>query len=440
MSAATPRLPRVVQATEDFVEAGAACAELLADPKSWINRRVETVEMLSQEETRRRVSIDFTLSEAQRRSLTTRHGLTVPISVLSKRPLRNFDLRDEDHGARPILGRADNRELALVALLSRVQATLGDPPPDDDVASLTADLKQIVFEDAPLALETLEAFVDAADQGDAMRARVWADPACRSMLRTLATDYVLFAALPLNGPARRVIKYSYGEDFPLEPPWARRRDKYAPSQLWWHARYPDRTWFVIDCPEAWRAASFHMEIAIPEELRIARAALGRFPAGEGDGIADLGATDVLVNRSALYAARAIEPHEDVGAYVEVVSEREGQATRAALTALAISALLWLGWLSDLDADAPGAAVSLLLAGGAVVSGFAAAAGYHIIVDKILRNRRRALVLVAVCALTASASLAMEVPDDRPLEVWLPAAILCSLATARLGWSAVRAAR
>ena len=76
--------------------------------------------MLAQEETRRRVSIDFTLSEEQRERLRTRHGLTVPISVLSKRPLRNFDLRDEDHGARPILGRADNRALALTALLSAV--------------------------------------------------------------------------------------------------------------------------------------------------------------------------------------------------------------------------------------------------------------------------------------------------------------------------------
>jgi len=429
------------QTAEDFVEAGSACAELIANPKSWINRRVETVEMLSQEETRRRVSIDFTLSAEQRDRLTTRHGLTVPISVLSKRPLRNFDLRDEDEGARPILGSADNRELALIALVRAAHDALGEPPPDDRVDAITADLQQIVFSDEALAVETLEAFVEAAESGDEMRAAVWGDGACRSMLRTFATDYVLFVALPLNGPARRVIKYSYGEDFPLEPPRARRTDAYSPSELLWRLRNPDRTWFLIDCPEAWRAASFHMEIAIPEELRIARAELARFePGNGGDGIADLGETDTDVNRSALYAATPIEPHEDVRAYVEIVSEREGQAIRAALTAFAVAALLWLGWASRLDARAPGAAVSLLLAGGAVVSGFAAATGYHIIVDKILRSRRRALVLVVVCALTASASLAMEVPSRRPLEIWLVAAILCSLAAARLGWSAVRAAR
>jgi hypothetical protein len=430
----------VAEASPDFLEAGSACADLIANPKSWINRRVETVEMLSQEETRRRVSIDFTLSEDQRAKLTTRHGLTVPISVLGKRPLRNFDLREEDLSARPILGRADNRELALVALLSAALDAPAEPLADHDVEALTADLRQIVFEDEPLALETLESFVEAAQAGDAMRAAVWNDPRCRSMLRTFASDYVLFVALPLNGPARRVIKFSYGEDFPLEPPRARRTSRFSRSEVLWRLRNPDRTWFLIDCPEAWRAASFHMEIAIPEELRIARAELGRFEAGDGDGIADLGDADTDVNRSALYAVRAIEPHEDVRAYVEIVSEREGQATRAALTALAVSVLLWLGWLSGLDASAPGAAVSLLLAGGAVVSGFAAVTGYHVIVDRILRSRRRALVAVAVCALTASASLAMEVPSRHPLAVWLVAAILCSVATARLGWSAVRAAR
>ena len=215
----------------DLVDAGAACAELIANPKSWINRRVETVEMLTQEETRRRVSIDFTLSPQQRARLTTRHGLTVPISVLSKRPLRNFDLRDEDQGARPILGRADNRALALTALLSASLDALGDPPQDERVESLTADLRRIVVDDGPLALDALEAFVDAAQDGDALRAAVWNDGACRSMLRTLATDYVLFAALPLNGPDRRVIKYSYGEDFPLEPPWHRRADRFVPGEL-----------------------------------------------------------------------------------------------------------------------------------------------------------------------------------------------------------------
>lgn len=425
----------------DFIEAGFACAALIADPKSWINRRVETVEMLAQEETRRRVSVDFTLSAEQRRALTTRHGVVVPISVLNKGALRNFDLRDEQPAVVPALNRADNAELGLTALLSAALDAIPEPHAAKPVDVLTADLRQIVLADEETALEALEALVGAANEGEPMRRAMWQDATCNSLLRTLASDYVLFAALPPGGPDRRVLKYGYGDEFWPEPPWRRLRERYAPAELWWRLRHPERARFFIDCPAAWRAQSFHMEIAIPEELRLSYAVLGRpSPADHLEMTEDLGPPDEFVNRAALYAATPIAPHDDVRAYVEVVSEREGGATRAAMTGLAVAGLLWLGWLSDLDARAPGAAVSLLLAGGAVVSGFAATTGDHIIVNKILRGRRRTLTLVAVCALIASASLAMEVPDARPLEVWLAAAIICSIAALRLGWSAQRAAR
>ncbi|MDX6679608.1 MAG: hypothetical protein QOE31_3660 [Solirubrobacteraceae bacterium] len=430
-------------ADPSFIEAGVACAQLIAEPKSWINRRVETVEMLTQEETRRRVSVDFTLSQTQRDKLATRHGIVVPISVLSKHARRNFDLRDEQPGVLPALNRADNGELGLTALLSAALDAIGsDPPPSEDaVEALTAELRQIVFEDEHEAREALESLVGAAQEGDAIRAAVWGDATCHSLLLTLASDYVLFAALPAGGPDRRVLKFGYGEDFALEPPWARWRERYAPAEIWWRLRKPDRTWFLIDCPGAWRAASFHMEIAIPEELRVAYAELGRFSQDDPDSDPEpLGRPDELSSRAALYAEAEIAPHDDVRAYVEIVSERVGGATRAALTAATVGVLLWLGWASGLDASAPGAAVSLLLAGGAVVSGFAATTGHHVLVNKILRVRRRTLLLVTLSALAASASLAMEIPDSRPLEVWLVAAIICTTAALRLGWSALRAAR
>ena len=421
----------------DLLEAGFACADLVADPKRWINRRVETVEMLSQEETRRRVSVDFTLSPQQRTRLRTRHGLVVPISVLSKRPLRNFDLRDEQDAALPVLGRADNTDLALIALLRTALDAIADPPSDDLLQKLTAELRQIVTGEQDAAREALSAFVATAEGADPTRAAIWQDAACRSLLRTLASDYLLFAALAEGGADRRVLKYGYGEDFPLEPPG---HDRHAPGprELLRRMRNPDRTWFVIDCPGAWRAHSFHMEIAIPEELRVAHAELGSFPPDGGDVVA-LGEDDENVSRVALYAAQEVQAHADVVAIVEIVAEREGGAARAALTAVVVAALLWLGWLSDLDTSQPGAAVSLLLAGGAVLSGFAASTGRHIIVDRILRSRRRMLRLVVVCALVASASLAMELPSRSPVEVWLVAAIICSAAAVRLGWSAIRAA-
>ena len=150
---------------EDVIGAGVTSAQLIADPKSWINRRVETVEMLSQEETRRRVSIDFTLSEKQRSALTTRHGVIVPLSVLSKHPRRNFDLRDEAGASLPVLGRNDNGNLALIALLRAASGALDDISSEDPLDTLAEDFRAIIFGHDEAALEALGAFLAAAQSG-----------------------------------------------------------------------------------------------------------------------------------------------------------------------------------------------------------------------------------------------------------------------------------
>ena len=98
------------------IAAGVACTSLIADPARWINRRVETIELLSREETRRRVSIDFTLTKEQLAALDIGDGVAVPIAVLTKEPRRNFDLRDEAGRAVPVLGRDQNGDLAHIAL------------------------------------------------------------------------------------------------------------------------------------------------------------------------------------------------------------------------------------------------------------------------------------------------------------------------------------
>ena len=75
MSSATPEPDEL----PSLFEAGRATTDLLAAPKRWINRRVETIEMLSKEETRRRVSIDFTLTRPQLTALRIEDGIVVPV-------------------------------------------------------------------------------------------------------------------------------------------------------------------------------------------------------------------------------------------------------------------------------------------------------------------------------------------------------------------------
>ncbi|HVF76947.1 MAG TPA: hypothetical protein VNA28_01515 [Solirubrobacteraceae bacterium] len=75
------------------------------------------------------------------------------------------------------------------------------------------EFRAIIFGPDEAALEALSSFAAAAQAEDTTRAVVWDDVACSSLLRTFATDYVLSAALPTDGPDRRVISTATAMNF-----------------------------------------------------------------------------------------------------------------------------------------------------------------------------------------------------------------------------------
>jgi hypothetical protein len=412
------------------VTAGISCTPLLAQPPSWIRRRVETIDMLAHEEIHRRVSIDLALSHEQYEALAIDDGVAVPISVLSKERRRNFSLRDEAGRAIPVLGKQQNGNLAHIALLSAAyDALLAQKPPLEVLEMLSADLRQVVMLPREEALETLAYLERAAEADDPWRTPILEDPVCKSLLRTLSQNYVLFAVLPPDGPARRILKYSYSEDFTgsVKPATWWERVKSWLRGVW----LPDRRQFVIECPGAGRAASFHLEITTAEELRFAQAVLF-----DDDTGLPASSYDRNVNRASLYPP---EPVDEFGldAFVEVAPERTGATSQAAVTSLIVAALLWAGYLSGLDATTPGPAVSLLVGGAALFSGVTATRGEHRLVKKVFFWTRFWLTIVTIAGLAASASLALEIPDKHPTEVWIWAAIICSVAAAQRVWAAIR---
>jgi hypothetical protein len=421
-----------LETPESHLTAGIAASDLVADPASWINRRVETIDLLSHEETRRRVSIDFTLRAEKEDELTTEDGVVVPISILTKEPRRNFDLRDESGAAVPVLGKASNASLAHVAVMGAAVEVLPAGLAEEAFELLWSDLRQVVISNPNEADEALGVFVGSAEEGDSLRAAIWNSEACRALLTVLRDNYVLFAVLPPGGPARRILKYSYGEDFNLEISGTL-SERFAPWMLWRRVSRPDRRRFTILCPGAWRAASFHAEIVIPEDLRIETAVLYDFASEESVSEADQNR-----NRGSLYSERPLDADSLVDAYVVIGPERRGRTMQGAATSAVVALLLWLGVHSGLDAKNPDAAVSLLLAGAALYSGITAGRGEHLLVTKLFSASRRWLGVVSLAALAASATLAMEVPNAHPTGVWRIAAIACTIASARLIWSAIRA--
>lgn len=425
-------MPSLIEYSEAQLRAGISAMPLVAEPKSWINRRVETIELLSHEETRRRTSIDFTLTAQQQEGLTTPEGVLVPISVLTKEARRNFDLRDEANSAIPVLGRESNGELAHVAVMHAAVKAINGNVSSKAFELLSADLGQLVLAAPVNAEEALAFFAGGAEDGDQLRSAIWQDPVCRNLLETLVANYILFAVLAPGGPNRRILKYSYGDDF-TRPKKGTLRERTDPSYLLERAWAPNRSYFLIECPGAWRARSFHMEIAIPEELRVESAALYDPHAEEA-----VSNVDDNVNRASLYPTQPLTQEIEVAALVEIVPERHGRTFQAAATSAIVTTLLWLGYASGLDTKSPGSAVSLLLAGAALFSGVTAVRGEHVLVKSLFAPSRRGLIIVGLTALLSSASLAMQIPDSHPTEIWFWSAVLCSIVAARFSWSAIRA--
>ncbi len=106
---------------ERAAEIASAAGVLLSQSAAWRHRRVETIVVLTHENVRRHVSVDFTVPDEYRESLRlSEHEHVVPLSSLAKRPLVHFDLRNEEGHSIPLLtadqGRMIGRELLYQAL------------------------------------------------------------------------------------------------------------------------------------------------------------------------------------------------------------------------------------------------------------------------------------------------------------------------------------
>jgi hypothetical protein len=415
-----------------LISAAIAAAPLIADPAAWINRRVETIELLSHEETRRRVSIDFTLSAEQKAELTTEHGAVIPISVMTKEARRNFDLRDESGAAVPVLGKEMNGELAHLAVMGEVFDAVEGSFDQDEFNLAWAELSEVVVAEPDKAVEMLNTFVGRAERGDHLPSAAWSRPSCRELLEALRHNYVLFAVVDPACQGRRILKYSSGEDFD-DRLTGRRFERLAPLAMLDRVWRPGRREFQLRCPEAWRAKSFHVEVVIPEELRIETAFFYDF---SRDRL--LSAPDSNRNRASLYADCAVNADVEMDAYVVIASERRGATTQAAVTGAVVASLIWLGVVSGLEFNDPDASVSIVVAGAALYSGMTAARGESSLVSRVFSTPRFLLALISVCALGAAATLAMEFPSSRPTTVWLAGAIVSTAASICLLWSAIRA--
>jgi len=255
----------------------------------WVIRRVEHVSFLDECTVRRGVSIDY-VPPSEAVTLSRPDGQYVrvlPLAIMRRKSLVNFDLRDHDGRALPLLGLRQNQALTLAAVRAWAAASL-----DEQSETVSQEVDEFLDD------------VIAGDQTELWRAykRMWAaerrtqlqrlgkDQLFRVMLDRLANSFVLYGLH--DGPTgeRRVIKFSYDEPLTLryaKPSYrathdttGKRQDKDENTGLrsfgWTTlsaAMGFSTTRIVFPVPAAELAASFHFEISAPPEVSIVKAAL-----------------------------------------------------------------------------------------------------------------------------------------------------------------------
>lgn len=373
----------------------------LAEPEAYIRRRVETIELLSYELVRREVAIELTLHDpALWRWEPADPGspLVVPISLLRKQPLRHYAVLDGDDPVSAL------RAAETAALLEHgVESLAGRLATDTRVDAL----RRVILEEPDAA--TLAVALELAAT----------DARLEALIRSLDDVFVLTAELPAqSGPGSRVVSYSFDEPYLTVP---RSRAGLRPT------RYRLRMLGAELC------ASFHAEVVIPEE---ARAPQARLLTGE-DEVLD---ADDEADRPSLHAPRRLRREDRTEVLVDVLTQRPIFYTPALTLAATELVLLLAGAVVALAGQRfQGAAVPLLFAGFAAITGLVIRAGESPFVRAMLSGGRAALVVSTGLVLVAAAMVAGGASASVIAVAWLVLAGLSlpSFTALALGWREAR---
>jgi len=395
----------IEQRATDIAEAADV---LLRHQGAWRHRRVETITVLTHEQVRRHVSIDFTVPEDQREGLRlSAHEFAVPLALLTKRPLVHFDLRNEEQHAISLLTAEQHRTIARELLYRQLDSDLADQDAGDDAVVLAADeLIEAVLADEPQALEPQ---IDALEAAHGIKLVDF-----RATAAVLSRNFILWAVVR-GLERRRVFKFAYDEPFGRRPGFV----------------------YLIGAPGCTEALSYHVEVAVPAELK-ARSTL----------LVDT-ATDTLLavgerdtDRPALYFRADTAPlptRPEV--VIDFVVERWRFLAPAALVATIIALLVTPPRLfSDLAAlpESAATAVGLVLSTSAVFSVLVLRTEEHPLVRLMLVRARALLAASTLTALFAAASIGFRTARWIVEGTWAVAALVSVLTAGILIVEAVRA--
>jgi hypothetical protein len=375
-----------------------------------MHRRVERLEFTDEAHLSRHTSVDFTVPDLSFLPLRLPTGqalVFVPLALLVKRVLKSLDVRDESGAALPVLTLEQNNAIALEVLRLLAEAALDGDPLEQELAD---ELEAIVTAPLLTAADVFGGFVKRTEADGGQLGRIWAYAAFRVFANELARQFVLTVPIPAQPGDRRILKFSYEEEF-LPP------REFRPLEL----LGIDPVRFTVLAPALGLAQSYHAELVAPEDLLVARSQL-----------LELRPRYVLVDwetevrRTHLRASGSAR-----GSLGQVVIDLRlrlgGLVFGALLTGVATTAILAAG--VGLHAGgvraSPGIASTLVVAAPGIFAGFLALPTQHRLVKRLVRGFQALIYVFASLSFLAAASLAAELGGPARTAIW---SVACALAT------------
>jgi hypothetical protein len=398
---------------------------LLLRPERWTHRRVESIEILDDRSIHRRVSLDIAIEQDRvlgpelieaGADMDFATLAFTPLTLLRKEILQNFDLRDSDNRALPMLTKEQTNEVAGNALIFVAESVLDDDLP----AALEHKLRFVVAGESDLARRELESWQRAADDPDDPHKDVWnalmSADAFLDFANSLVDSFMLLAVVDPFPTKRQVLKLSYEERFADEDTLDSLRALVVP--FGW-----TRKDLSVHVSPISLGTSYHLEVAAPADLEIDAAQL-RFEQIDPDGsqVPESVTVGGCLQRAHLYAGHAGMEFQ-AKAVIYLRRQRDTFLLSAFLTALLVCLLLAVGLtrldslLGDEHTGQSQTAAALLLITPTLLAAYIVRPGEHRLAAKILSGVRMLVVGTAFCAVVAVGVLAAGYSSGTSRLIW-----------------------
>lgn len=407
--------------------------------RSWIRRRVETVQFLDVDTVSRRTTLDVGMAQVrtfegsapffERRPI-------VPLAVLSKELLVNFSIWDAADNRLTVVPSDVDSFLVWSALMNLANNALGCDVHQQHEA-VSTHIREVVqnfpaegdSRDDPIVGSWTPKVAFSASDAAAWNRLLSNEPFVRNF-RDFTFSFLMCTQL-VAADHPRVIKFEYHQFFPFQPDVAERTG--------WSA-----TELQVEAPSVGWVRSYHLRVQAPPGTLFTDAGLFRVVeahAARESRPATTYQRRLTAEWAQIHTAKTVRPADHVMA-IRLRPPLAGFLRAAALVSWFTAGVLIAGrCLMDRTVDSissrADAAVAILVFGPTLLSAYLVRPDEHAVASRLLRPIRYAVAGSGLIAFVAAASLVLNFDGHGLLNAWTGFAVVASVIAA---WISVVAYR